>query len=118
MALDVDTSAAPSDAGRVHPRSWLRAHGRAGPPSRPDTGDVSVSGLAGIRSGKRAFLPMPSGPAKLAPLPRQAKTAPDSEESGAVFVARTAKGADAPARRLRAALMNQPCGSMVSFERF
>jgi len=45
MALDVDTSAAPSDAGRAHPRPWLRAHGRAGPPSQPDTGDVSVSGL-------------------------------------------------------------------------
>ena len=43
-----DSSRLPSDAGRVHPRPWLRAHGRAGPPSRPDTGDVSVSGLAGI----------------------------------------------------------------------
>jgi len=41
MALDVDTSAAPSDAGRAHPRPWLRAHGRAGPSSRPDTGSVS-----------------------------------------------------------------------------
>jgi len=29
MALDVDTSAAPSDAGRAHPRPWLRAMGRA-----------------------------------------------------------------------------------------
>jgi len=28
-ALDVDTSAAPSDAGRAHPRPWLRAMGRA-----------------------------------------------------------------------------------------
>jgi len=43
-----DSSRLPSDAGRAHPRPWLRAHGRAGPPSRPDTGDVSVSGLAGI----------------------------------------------------------------------
>ncbi len=47
-SLDVDSSRLPSDAGRAHPRPWLRAHGRAGPPSRPDTGDVSVSGLAGI----------------------------------------------------------------------
>ena len=29
MALDVDMSAAPSDAGRAHPRPWLRAMGRA-----------------------------------------------------------------------------------------
>jgi hypothetical protein len=27
----------PSDAGRAHPRPWLRAHERAGPPSRPDS---------------------------------------------------------------------------------
>jgi hypothetical protein len=47
MALDVDTSAAPSDAGRAHPRPWLRAMGRAAAVAA-DTGDVSVSGLAGI----------------------------------------------------------------------
>ena len=44
-SLDGDSSRRPSDAGRAHPRPWLRAHRRAGPPSRPDTGDVSVSGL-------------------------------------------------------------------------
>ena len=48
-SLDGDSSRLPSDAGRAHPRPWLRAHGRAGPPSRPYTGDVSASGLAGIR---------------------------------------------------------------------
>jgi hypothetical protein len=47
MALDVDTSAAPSDAGHAHPRPWLRAMGRAAVVAA-DTGDVSVSGLAGI----------------------------------------------------------------------
>ncbi len=45
---DGDPSRLPSDAGRAHPRPWLRVHEDAGPPSRPDTGDVSVSGLAGI----------------------------------------------------------------------
>jgi len=40
-SLDGNSSRLPSDAGRAHPRPWLRAHGRAGPPSRPDTGDVS-----------------------------------------------------------------------------
>ncbi len=49
-SLDGNSSRLPSDAGRAHPRPWLRAHGRAGPPSRPDTGDVSVSGLAGIKA--------------------------------------------------------------------
>ena len=29
LALDVDTSAASSDAGRAHPRPWLRAMARA-----------------------------------------------------------------------------------------
>ena len=53
-SLDGDSSRLPSDAGRAHPRPWLRAHGRAGPPSRPDTGDVSVSGLAGIKSTEPA----------------------------------------------------------------
>ena len=38
--LDVDTSRPPSDAG------W--AHGHAGPPSRPDIGDVSLSWAAGV----------------------------------------------------------------------
>jgi len=28
-AVAADTSAAPSDAGRAHPRPWLRAMGRA-----------------------------------------------------------------------------------------
>jgi hypothetical protein len=49
-SLDGDSSRLPSDAGRAHPRPWLRAHGHAGPSSRPDTGSVSVSGLAGITS--------------------------------------------------------------------
>jgi len=35
-SLDGDSSRLPSDAGRAHPRPWLRAHGRAGPPSRPE----------------------------------------------------------------------------------
>ncbi len=48
MNVDGDSSRLPSDAGRAHPRPWLRVHEDAGPPSRPDTGDVSVSGLAGI----------------------------------------------------------------------
>ena len=30
-----------SDAGRAHPRPWLRVHEDAGPSSRPDTGSVS-----------------------------------------------------------------------------
>ncbi len=52
-SLDGDSSRLPSDAGRAHPRPpkvtrGLRVHEDAGPPSRPDTGDVSVSGLAGI----------------------------------------------------------------------
>jgi len=50
-SLDVDSSRLPSDAGRAHPRPWLRVHEDAGPPSRPDTGSVSVSGLAGIIIG-------------------------------------------------------------------
>ncbi len=29
-SLDVDSSRLPSDAGRAHPRPWLRAHGRRG----------------------------------------------------------------------------------------
>ena len=50
LSFDENSSKLPSDAGRAHLRPWLRAHGRAGPPSRPDTGDVSGSGLAGITS--------------------------------------------------------------------
>jgi ADP-heptose:LPS heptosyltransferase len=51
--LDGDSSRLPSDAGRAHPRPpkvtrGLRVHEDAGPPSRPDTGDVSISGLAGM----------------------------------------------------------------------
>ena len=46
--LDGDTSRLPSDAGRAHPRPWLRVHEDAGPPRGPRTGDVSLSGLAGM----------------------------------------------------------------------
>ncbi len=45
-SLDVDSSSLPSDAGRAHPRPWLRVHEDAGPPSqlRPDTGTASFYG--------------------------------------------------------------------------
>jgi len=35
-SLDGDSSRLPSDAGRAHPRPWLRVHEDAGPPSRPE----------------------------------------------------------------------------------
>ena len=34
--LDGDSSRLPSNAGRAHPRPWLRVHEDAGPPSRPE----------------------------------------------------------------------------------
>ena len=39
---NVLTRKRPSDAGRARLRPWLRAHRRAGPPSPPDTGTVSL----------------------------------------------------------------------------
>jgi len=84
--LDGDSSRLPSDAGRAHPRPpkvtrGLRVHEDAGPPSRPDTGDVSVSGLAGIRptgkppsSGDKAVTRTASAPLK------RAHTAFDDDE--------------------------------------
>jgi len=70
-SLDGDSSRLPSDAGRAHPRPWLRAHGRAGPPSRPDTGDVSVSGLAGMRPSSLDVAPsrLPSDAGRAHPRP-------------------------------------------------
>ena len=49
-SLNVSISRRPSDAGRARPRPWLCAHGRAGPPSQPDTGTVSLLWLAGVTS--------------------------------------------------------------------
>ncbi len=60
MALDVDTSAAPSNAGRAHPRPLESTHrGFASTRTQgrrrgPRTGDVSVSGLAGSYTARPA----------------------------------------------------------------
>ena len=47
--FDVNILELPSDAGRAYSRPWFRMHERAGLRSQPDTGDVSINRLAGIR---------------------------------------------------------------------
>ena len=49
MALDVDTSAAPSDAGRAHPRPWLRAMGGAAAVAAGYQRHGSLSRAVGLR---------------------------------------------------------------------
>jgi len=49
LALDVDTSAASSDAGRAHPRPWLRAMARA-------------AAVAAERHGSHCLGPLVLGP--------------------------------------------------------
>jgi hypothetical protein len=48
-SLDVGTSRPPSDGWRPHPQARPSAQGRTGPQSRPDTADVSLSMLGGIK---------------------------------------------------------------------